>query len=131
LSVQDDVVTPMPTVLIVDDNADMLDLIADTLEMDGFQVLKAVHGEQAWNTLTSLRNVNGLIVLSDVKMPKIDGFELLRLVRSSERLSHVPFLLMSGDHSDQTAAQAAQADEFVLKPFRIDVLQQKLAAVSS
>jgi DNA-binding response OmpR family regulator len=120
----------MTTILIVDDNLDMLEMIADTLEMTGFKVIKASNGEIAWEVISSFKNPHGLILLSDVKMPKVNGFELLRRVRNTDRLAHIPVLLMSGDQTDSTAALAARADDFVLKPFRVEVLQQKLSAIS-
>jgi CheY-like chemotaxis protein len=121
----------MPTVLIADDNVDMLELIADTLEMNGFQTLKAVNGEQAWEILHSLKSISGLIILSDVKMPKLDGFGLLQRVRSTQGFTHLPLLLMSGDLTDRNSSMAAEADDFVLKPFRVEALMEKLLAVSS
>lgn len=121
----------MTTILIADDNVDMLELIADSLEMNGFEVLKAINGDEAWNILNTLEAVCGLVVLSDVRMPKLDGFGLLARVRGSERWPHIPFMLMSGDFTDQARALAAHADDFVLKPFRVEALQAKLETIAS
>ncbi len=121
----------MTTVLIADDSADMLELIADTLEMNGFGVLKAIDGAEAWNILSSMETLQGLVVLSDVHMPRMGGFELLRRVRSSPHWPYIPVLLMSGDRSDHARALEADADDFVLKPFRVEALQAKLMSISS
>jgi two-component system chemotaxis response regulator CheY len=121
----------MPTVLIVDDNADMLELIADTLEMNGFQVLKALNGQIAWEIITSLKSLKGLVVLSDIKMPELDGFELLHRVRNSEQFAQLPLLLMSGDQTDGTVALAARATDFILKPFRVEALRNKLLSFTT
>ena len=121
----------MTTILIADDNADMLDLIADTLQMNGFGVMKAANGEEAWKIISSMEHLQDLVVLSDVHMPKLNGFELLQRVRNNKRWPYIPVLLMSGDHNDHDRALEADADDFVLKPFRVETLQAKLITVSS
>ena len=111
-----------PTVLVVDDEAHIVDFIAALLEEEGCRVIRAYDGEQAWR-LAETEQPD--LVISDVMMPRLNGLDLLNRFRESgDGRSTLPVILMSA-----VARQVPRADvAFIPKPFDID---QMLNAVSS
>lgn len=110
-----------PRILIADDEATIVSLLAMLFEDEGFQVLRAYDGEQAWK-LTLQYEPH--LVITDVYMPKLGGLELVRRFRSVHALARTPVILMS-------AAIRTEGDDFatfVPKPFDLDAL---LAVVKS
>jgi DNA-binding NtrC family response regulator len=99
----------MTTVLVVDDQERARNLLAAELEEAGFAVLEAADGEEGWARFCE---ASPAVVITDMAMPKCDGIELLRRIRSR---SDVPVIVFSGRGSVQSAANAfkAGADEFV------------------
>lgn len=108
----------MATVLIVDDEAAVSDLLRDLLADLGFNVVTATNGRRALESLASLPDPPAL-VLSDIMMPQLNGIELARAVKTTPGLQHVPVILMSA--VPHTVADGV-ADAFVGKPFDIDAL---------
>jgi len=80
------------TVLVVDDNRDMVDSIGKVLEFLGYSSIPAYSAREACDLLDEAPNVD--LVLSDVRMPDMDGFDLLRVLR--HRFRSLPIILMSG-----------------------------------
>ena len=78
-------------VLIVDDNPDLIDGVKLTLEMEGFQVLAAENGREA---LEILNRITPDLILADIMMPEMDGYELYEQVHQDERWTHVPFIFV-------------------------------------
>ena len=101
-------------VMIVDDNAEVLHIISKSLVRAGFQVVGARNGLEALN---SLENNPPAVIVSDVMMPKMTGYELCRAVRS-RGLADVPFLLMSSLSSpaDRVLGLRLGADDYLVKP---------------
>lgn len=83
----------MPTVLIVDDNADLREILSELLRIKGFDVLLAHDGEHAWDVL---QEEHPDIVLSDIDMPRLDGISLCHRIREASRTSTIPLVLLSG-----------------------------------
>jgi CheY-like chemotaxis protein len=109
-------------VLLVEDNRDMLTMITETLTLDGYEVIEATNGEEGWNLLQEGKPVD--IVIADVKMPVMDGWELLEKIRASSRWSPLPCIIFSGESTDREIALAKGANAFLLKPFRhLDLVQ--------
>ena len=79
------------TALLVEDDPGLLDMLGKTLERAGFTVVKAVHGADA---LIQMRNVSADIVVTDILMPEMDGFELIRTLRA--KWPQLPIVAMSG-----------------------------------
>src|SRR5215211_5545082 len=95
------------TVLLVDDYADARATIRDLLEENGYPVIEAANGQQALNILVSQKVSRiGLIVL-DLQMPVMDGWEFLKLVRNYVLLAHIPVLVVSA-HAQRLAAAARE-----------------------
>lgn len=114
-------VDPPRTVLVVDDDPSVLAMIGMALEAEGFQVRRAITGQQALAAITAERP--DLVVL-DVMMPGIDGREVTRRLREDPATCDLPVVICSAmaRDSDQWQAWAAGANSFVAKPFSIDVL---------
>jgi len=103
-------------VLIVEDQADVRELIRITLELEDFDLHEAADGQGALRLLASLKPD---LVLSDVMMPGIDGLELCRRVKADAGLRHTKVVLLSarGRAEDRAAGVKAGADAYLVKPF--------------
>jgi two-component system KDP operon response regulator KdpE len=115
-------------VLVVDDEGAIVRLLRATLEADGFAVITADRGEQAIRLLNQERP--DLIVL-DVMMPEMDGFETLRRIRSDSQVPTVPIIMLTARTGDVDKLKGFQsgADDYVTKPFNPDELLARIAAV--
>src|SRR5262249_15740091 len=112
-----------PTVAVVDDDPDILDLVETMLEMEGHQVITFASTPAA---LETLRAKSPDLVFLDIKMPEMDGIELLRQLRLKSR---VPFIFLTGklDEVDELLALKLGADDFIRKPFSQRVLAEARA----
>ncbi len=112
-------------VLVVDDEPRMIRFIRMNLELEGFQVIEASDGLQA---LEQVRKHLPDLVIMDVMMPKMDGFEALRLLRE---ISTVPVILLTvkSDEEDRIRGLELGADDYVTKPFSPRELATRVGAV--
>lgn len=112
---------PRSTILIVDDDPLICATTAETLHSAGYRVVAAADGAEAWEKIPT---VAPDLILSDVRMPKCDGFELLRRVRRDPLLDTKPFIIVSakGDTSDYRMGMSLGADDYVTKPYQADDL---------
>jgi putative two-component system response regulator len=106
---------PSGTILVVDDLEAVLRLMADILSAEGYRVLRAHDGEEALSVVASEQPD---LVISDVRMPKADGFDLCRALKSSASTRLIPVVLMTGasETHDRIHAIEAGAHDFVRKP---------------
>ena len=113
-----------PTLLIVDDNQDMLSFISSCMK-ETYEVCTATDGASA---LDILQREQIDLIISDVMMPGIDGFELCRRVKSDINLSHVPVILLTARTTDVSRIEGLQlgADDYLTKPFNIEVLRLRV-----
>jgi EAL domain-containing protein (putative c-di-GMP-specific phosphodiesterase class I)/DNA-binding response OmpR family regulator len=116
-----------PAVLVVEDDPDLLALIAVALRRAGLRVVVATSGGAALEVL-KVEHVG--CVVSDLGMPGMNGIELVRALRSRPDTSTLPFLLMtgSGDSDSVIAALDAGADDFLAKPIRLDEVVARVRA---
>jgi DNA-binding response OmpR family regulator len=116
-------------VLVVDDEPSIRETIAFMLEMEGFRVATAEDGESALAEIARLRPP---IVLLDAMMPRRDGFEVCRAVRSDPSLARVRIVMVTalGQQADRERALAAGADHYLTKPFDEDELLALLRTLS-
>ncbi len=116
---------PKPRILVVDDEPRIIHFIRLNLEHDGFEVFEAVSGARA---LEQLRDRLPDLVLLDVMMPDLDGFETLRLIRE---ISSVPVIMLTarGDEDDRVRGLELGADDYVTKPFSPRELVSRVRAV--
>ncbi len=116
------------TIVTVDDAATMRKLIAFTLKGAGHNVLEAPDGMAALSALNS-QTVD--LVITDINMPKMDGFELIEAVRAVSGFRGTPILVLSTEFSDEKKARArsAGATGWIVKPFQPDQLISIVARV--
>jgi DNA-binding response OmpR family regulator len=117
-----------PVVLAADDDEDILALVAFRLERSGYTVIQARDGQEALDL--ALSEKPDLAVL-DVMMPKLDGFELTRRLRSEEATSRMPIILLTARAQDTDVAQGfdAGADDYIRKPFSPQELRTRVQAI--
>ncbi len=112
-------------ILVVDDEERMVRFIRMNLEHDGFQVSEAFNGKQS---IQKLRDVNPDLILLDVMMPDLDGFEVLETVRE---ITNVPVIMLTakGEEDDRVRGLELGADDYVTKPFSPRELVSRVKAV--
>jgi CheY-like chemotaxis protein len=108
------------TVLIVDDDQDLRDMVALCLSTEGFETATAADGEQALARLR--RDPTPSVVLLDLRMPVMNGFEVLAAVRRDPALAATPIVVITGDHASASRAVAAGAAGCLVKPIDLDDL---------
>ncbi|NTU78171.1 MAG: response regulator transcription factor [Chloroflexales bacterium] len=116
----------MQTVLIVEDEPAIVAAVRERLEREGFAVLAAASGEAALNALAEARPD---LLLVDVGLPGIDGFELLRRVRARGLDMPVIILTARGDEIDRVVGLELGADDYVVKPFSVRELAARVRAL--
>ena len=118
----------MAKILIAEDERDIRDLITYTLQFAGFEVMAASNGEEVINL--ALQDPPDLILM-DVRMPRMTGFEACTILKADPRLKNIPVVFLSAKGQDseiQTGLQVG-AEEYLLKPFAPDQLTQRIQAV--
>ena len=112
------------TILVVDDEDEMLNLLARTLELEGFDVIRAEDGRAALAQLEEQRP--GMVIL-DIMMPGLNGFQVLDLIR---KRSDVPVIMLTGKTEVTTLEDAISvgADDYIRKPFQTRVLIARIRA---
>jgi DNA-binding response OmpR family regulator len=112
-------------ILVVDDEERMVRFIRLNLEHDGFRVVEAFNGNQAIN---KIRSSLPDMVLLDVMLPDIDGFEVLRIIRE---VSSVPVIMLTakGEEDDRVRGLELGADDYITKPFSPRELSSRVRAV--
>ncbi len=115
------------TILVVDDERDLLDLLEFNLRREQYRVLTAPDGETALELAD--REVPDLILL-DLMLPGIGGFEVCRRLRAAPRTAHIPLVMLTakGEESDAVIGLAQGADDYVRKPFSVRELMARVAA---
>jgi DNA-binding response OmpR family regulator/anti-sigma regulatory factor (Ser/Thr protein kinase) len=117
----------LETILIIDDEAQLADVLAQNLENNGYIVLRAANAKTGWE-LAHERLPD--LILCDIEMPDKDGRLLLQEMRADPELGHRQIVLMTGKESyaNSRAAMDLGADDFLLKPFAISELLRCVAA---
>lgn len=117
----------MKDILIIEDNEEMGTLLSDFLKYEGFETLLC---EDAEKGLTALENEKFRLILLDVMLPGMNGFETCTMIRS--RLN-IPVLMMSArtDDSSKIAGYNTGADDYIEKPFSVPVLTAKIKSLLS
>ncbi len=115
----------MKTILVVDDKANVRQLLSEYLEKQGYRVVTAVNGREA---IYSARHTPPDLILLDIMMPEMDGYEFLRLHRA-ERNTPVIIITAREEESDAVLGLELGADDYVIKPFRMRELVSRMRAV--
>ena len=113
------------TVLVIEDHPDQRDLLAIVLQREGYRVVTASNGVEA---LEKLESENVQIALSDIMMPKMDGFELIKQVRSNPSLKSIYLILITAriQEGDRVRGLDLGADDYITKPFSFSELLARI-----
>ena len=114
----------MPTLLIADDNSDVRKYIRTILERH-YQILEAKDGEEGLDE--SYKNIPDLII-TDIMMPKLDGFQLCSKLKTDSRTSHIPIIMLTAKATihDKIDGLETGADDYIMKPFEADELKARI-----
>jgi len=117
--------TDQQTVLVVDDSSSVRNLVEFVLDADGYKIIQAEDGQQAWNLLQRMKPN---LVLTDCEMPNMTGMELLKAMREQERFNDVPVILLTARKSeeDEVMGLKAGADDYIGKPVEPLKLQARV-----
>ena len=115
-------------ILVVDDEKDIVDLIAYNLEKEGFAVLKAYDGEEALE-LVGLEKPR--LVILDLMLPGIQGLEVCKFIRKNPETASLPIIMLTakGEEIDKILGLEMGADDYITKPFSVRELTARVRAV--
>jgi CheY-like chemotaxis protein len=118
----------MAKILIAEDERDIRDLVAFTLRFAGHEVFTAANGEEAVDLAPK---VNPDIILMDVRMPRMTGYEACRVMKADPELKDIPIVFLSAKGQETEIQQGldAGAEEYLLKPFAPDQLTSHVKAI--
>jgi len=118
-----------PRFLIVDDFSTMRRIVRNLLKEIGYG--NAEEAEDGVVALNLLRSKKFDFIVSDINMPNMDGFELLKSIRSDETLKGIPFLMVSAEAKKEDIVSAAQngANGYIVKPFTKATLEEKVQKI--
>ena len=106
----------MKRILLVEDHEELLESTAEILELKGFEVITAVNGKKGLEA--AIKSLPDLII-SDIMMPKMDGYEMLNALRSDAKTAMIPFIFLTAKAQKTDILQGAisGADRYLTKPF--------------
>jgi two-component system alkaline phosphatase synthesis response regulator PhoP len=119
----------MKKVLVIDDNPTIVELIKYAVNLQSeFQVIVAYDGEEG---LKSVYSENPICVIIDVKMPRMDGYKLVRCLRGDTRTANIPLIILSAmtREEDQMTGLLSGVDEYLTKPFKPGALNAAIERV--
>ena len=114
-----------PVILLVDDNDEILEFLEEEL-CEKYSLLKAYNGNEA---VELLKEEAAHLIISDVMMPEMDGFEFCRIIKSDIEFSHIPVILLTAKNTLQSKIEGLElgADAYIEKPFSPAHLQAQIA----
>ncbi len=114
-----------PTILLVDDNEDMLEFLTEELQ-DTYHLFQASSGEDA---LSIFAEESIHLIITDIMMPGIDGFQLCRTIKTNFISSHIPIILLTARNTLQSKIEGLEigADAYIEKPFEMAYLRVQVA----
>lgn len=112
-------------ILIVDDEPDVLELLAYNFKVNGFKVLKATDGVDA---LSKLADSRPDIILSDIMMPNMNGVDFCKHLKMSQEFKHIPVVFLSAADDDYVtlSAMSAGGEDYISKPVRMKSLIERI-----
>ncbi len=116
------------TILVVDDETDLLDLIEYNLYKEGFKVLKAENGEEG---IKAAKEHRPDLILLDIMMPKMDGLEAVEIMRKDEDLQKTPIIFLTARSDEKTEIDGLNkgGDDYITKPISTTKLVSRIKAV--
>jgi DNA-binding response OmpR family regulator len=118
----------MTSILIVEDEDNVRETLAYNLAQEGHAVLTAADGEEG---LALIRDEQPDLVVLDIMLPRLDGLSVCRLVRKDPEVAHIPIIMLTarGTQGDQMVGLDSGADDYIVKPFGLDVFLARVRAV--
>ena len=115
-------------ILVVDDNQDNIEIIATRLRFRGYEIFEASNGEEA---LALVRECTPDLILLDVMLPDIDGYEISRRIKGNDELPFIPIILVTARDStqDKVAGLDAGADDYLTKPINFPELEARVRSM--
>ena len=120
----------MAHILVAEDERDIRELVMFTLQFAGHKVTQAQNGEMA---VELAQQVIPDLILTDVRMPKMSGYEVCRALKQIDSVKHIPVVILSakGQDDEIETGKAAGAIDYILKPFDMAELQQRVNEILS
>ena len=112
-------------ILLVEDQADLIEMLKLSLEAIDYEIITAADGEEG---LKKTRKESPNLILLDVMMPKMNGYQVCRELKKDEATKKIPVIMLTakGQQSDKFWGKETGADEYVTKPFDMDELMEKI-----
>ena len=118
----------MAHILVAEDERDIRELIKFTLSFAGHEITTAANGEEAVNLA---QEVKPDLIMTDVRMPKMTGYEVCRTLKGIDEMKHIPIVILSAKGQDEElqAGEEAGAVAYILKPFAPEGLSQRVTEI--
>lgn len=112
-------------ILIVDDEPHTVQTVKDRLEFGGYEVITAKDGEEG---LSKARKEAPNLILLDLMLPKMNGYEVCQLLKFDQKYKHIPIIMLTArtQEADKATGKETGADEYVTKPFEFNDLVSKI-----
>jgi DNA-binding response OmpR family regulator len=115
-------------IVVVDDNKDILDALELTLSYENYSVHTTSKADEALSYICEIRPD---VVLLDVLMSGVDGRDICRKLKQSKELGNIPVIMISAHPSAEESVKKVGADDFLAKPFDIDILLERVSKLSN
>lgn len=115
----------MKKILIVDDEADIIEILQFVFETNGYECITALDGEEG---LKLAKEANPDLILLDVMMPKINGYKISRLLKYDSKYKDIPIIMITArsQEEDKIIGEETGADEYITKPFQVEYVLEKV-----
>ncbi len=115
----------MKKILIVDDEADIIEILQFVLETNGYKCITALDGEEG---LKLAREAQPDLIILDVMMPKINGYKISRLLKYDNKYKNIPIIMITArsQEEDRIIGEETGADEYITKPFQVEYVLEKV-----
>lgn len=112
-------------ILLVDDEPNIVLVLEARLKANNYEVISAFNGEDA---LRWVREEKPDLIILDLMLPKIDGYQVSRLLKFDKNFSHIPIIMLTakGQKEDKEWGEKAGADAYITKPFEANILLNKI-----
>lgn len=113
--------TTMKTILIIEDDKDILDNLTEFLELEGYHIISADNGKEG---VDLAREFIPDLIICDVLMREMNGYNVLRSLLDTKKKHEIPFIFSTSNSEkvDRTKALALGADDYIIKPFKLETL---------
>jgi len=113
-------------ILVIDDESSLVEMLSIRLEVNNYQVVSACDGQEG---LDKARSEAPDLIILDLMLPKLDGYQVCRMLKSDEKYKQIPIIIFTAraQESDIKAGMEAGADAYITKPFEPNILLAKVS----